>query len=553
MFLFIFLCKNILVDLYINQLNGYTYQSYCVSFCSLLKKKWFVLLVQGFLFVLLFVVASFDTLALCVYLIIEFLIFYFNFCDIKFALKLKYTNRIKRFLILYFILLVMLCVLFLIYLSDKYIALLFAIAPILNFCMFTIVWLCVSLVEKFIGFYYINKCKMKLNNNSCIKKIGITGSYGKTSTKEILNSILSAEFNVLSTPKSFNTPFGITKTINEQLSSTHEVFIAEMGAKKVGEIKYLCNLVNVDYGIITSVGRQHTDTFCGIDGVYRTKKELVDFLTNKNCVFNLMNHYVFSMYKNFVGDSIGVFLIVNKDCGLRFSIIKSHNIYKLIHNNLSGVNSLIFKTNCFFEFPKKNNLYAKNIVLNSGGSSFDVCYSGEWLFRVDFSLMGLHNIINCLLAIAMAYMLGESLENIKLGVVKVKSINARLEKYVTKSGAIVFNNGYNSNLDSAKFSLAILDIFRDKKKIVVTPGIVETEDDFKYNMDFAKLVASRCDEIVVVKNKNKDAIKAGLKNSGFDMSRVAFYENFLLAKKYIENLGDDCVVLIENDLPDNYT
>lgn len=115
-------------------------------------------------------------------------------------------------------------------------------------------------VEKGINNHYLNDAKAKLAARDDLIKIGITGSFGKTSTKFVLAAILSEKFDVLATPSSFNTPMGLTRVIREQLEPHHQVFIAEMGARHVGDIKELVDLVHPKYGMITSVGPQHLET-----------------------------------------------------------------------------------------------------------------------------------------------------------------------------------------------------------------------------------------------------------------------------------------------------
>ena len=111
-------------------------------------------------------------------------------------------------------------------------------------------------IEKGIRQYYINDAKKMLKACPDLKVIGITGSYGKTSVKYFLSTALKAKYNVLMTPESYNTPMGVVKTIRERLRPTHEIFVCEMGARNVGDIKEICDIVFPDYGIITSIGEQ---------------------------------------------------------------------------------------------------------------------------------------------------------------------------------------------------------------------------------------------------------------------------------------------------------
>jgi len=147
--------------------------------------------------------------------------------------------------------------------------------------MWGIVWLYVIVMavitmpfESMIKMIFIQKAKNVLANQSRLIKIGITGSYGKTSSKNILNEILSEKYYVLSTPASFNTPMGLTITIREQLKSIHQVFIAEMGADKVGEIDFLSKFIRPQYAIITSVGPQHLNTFKTLENIIHEKTRL---------------------------------------------------------------------------------------------------------------------------------------------------------------------------------------------------------------------------------------------------------------------------------------
>ena len=399
-------------------------------------------------------------------------------------------------------------------------------------------------IEKLIANRYIKSARNKLNENKNLIKIGITGSYGKTTVKEILTKILSTQFSTISTPKSYNTTLGISKTINDNLKSTTEVFVCEMGAKKSGEILELCNLVAVDIGILTAVGNQHIETFKSINSVYNTKKELPDFLHNKLCVFNLMNPYTRKMYGDFVGNRIGVFLLSKKSRLINSVLVKK----AITAVKITGNRSL----KKMYLFPIKNNYYAKSINLTENGAVFTVCYSGKNLGKIRSNLLGVHNVLNMMLAISIAVELGVSFEKIKIAIESIKSINARLDKYITTKGAIVINNGYNSNIDSAKSTLAVLRLFKDKIKVVITPGLVETGDDFSVNRKFAAMVGAVADEVIIVKDKNRDAIILGLSDACFDISKVYSVKSFSDARGVIDIAGNNYVFLIENDLPDNY-
>lgn len=457
--------------------------------------------------------------------------------------KLKYTKRIIRLIVVY-VILVGVEIFFYLYFLPMGIAIImlpiWLIANYLNVYLSDIILIP---TEYLVGRYYISKAKKKLRANKKLIKIGLTGSYGKTTTKEILGSILKESFSVVATPKSFNTPFGITKTINSDLKSSDEVFVCEMGAKRKGEIGYLCNIVGVDMGIVTSVGRQHMDTFKSLENIYKTKKELPDALFGKVCVFNLMNVYTQSMYAEFVGTKIGVFV-----CNVRSKVIQNATLYSYICYK----SAIVHNKGKYYQFSKKNNYYAKRIKCTENGSNFDVFYDGKFLLSAELRLIGFHNIINCLLAIAIAHHLGESPTNISTGIRKLESVSARLEKIILPSGAVVINNGYNANIDSSPHALRILELFDRSNRVVITPGIVETDNDYEYNLKLGKMIAGVATKVIIVKEKNRDALLKGLMVSDYDMCNVVCVNSFVDAKRVIDVANEDYVFLIENDLPDNY-
>lgn len=167
--------------------------------------------------------------------------------------------------------------------------------------------------------------------------IGITGSYGKTSSKNILSDILNIKYNALPTPKNFNTTYGIMRTINEYLDKFTDTFIVEMGAFKVGEIKELCDFVKPKYGIITTIGTAHLETFGSRENICRGKFELIESLSK---------------------DGIG---ILNGDDEYQLNY-KIKNKCKILW---IGINN------------KKVDLYADNIEITDKGMTFDAHFKNE--------------------------------------------------------------------------------------------------------------------------------------------------------------------------------
>ena len=205
---------------------------------------------------------------------------------------LVYTARVKRLIVYNFLVVILLELFFIQTFNFDYKTLDSVAGLIYAFLLFTIPvnmvianWFA-SPLERYIGERFIKSAYKKLNSNEYTNliKIGITGSYGKTSTKYILKTILSEKYNVLATPGSYNTTMGNVRVIREQLKPEHEVFISEMGARKKNDIREICDFVKPHIGIITSVGPQHLETFKSIENVAKTKGELLQGVKNINVV-----------------------------------------------------------------------------------------------------------------------------------------------------------------------------------------------------------------------------------------------------------------------------
>lgn len=368
-------------------------------------------------------------------------------------------------------------------------------------------------IEKLINFYYISKARKKLAEHDNLIKIAITGSYAKTTNKFILNTILSKKYKTLTSPKSYNTPLGLTKVILSELKSEHQVFIAEMGAKKKGEIDQLCKLIKPHHGILTSVGSQHLETFKSLENIKKTKNELCENITNGFMVYNCENQTCKELFE---------------DSG-----------YK------SKVATYLDNTEGF--------CYCSNIKANENGTQFVLNIDGFKL-ECQTKLMGRFNLENISLCSALAFKLGVGLTQIKDAISELKPISHRME-LIQGVNSIVIDDSFNASVEGCKAALEVLSLFENKTKVIVTPGIVEMGDiATKVNFDFGKQIADVCDYAIIVNEINAQAIKDGLFKNGFDHHKIFFAENLEKAKeKLVELALDDSVVLFENDLPDLYS
>lgn len=534
----------LLCVLYFLQLNEYANRSIISSLLNGLKTNYLSIFLYLIILFLVKDPSDFALFELFVLLNISVVIVVLLGGKFQYLSKVKYTPRLIRLMACSVVLFTILEIIIVCVFNKWVYVLLLPTTSIFAYLFVYISLIILKPVELKINKHYLTNAKRKLSDCPNTKKVAITGSYGKTSTKEILLSILSQEFSVIATEKSFNTPMGICKTVNRRLRSTHEVFVAEMGAKKRGEIKELCDMVSPDIGVVVSVGRQHMYTFGSIENVYATKNELPLYLENKACVFNLDDKYVLKMYNDFKGTKIGVFVICRRNILVTKNLLKS-NKYLRLNKSYDSVLK-------YFIRSKLNMVYAKNIILSSDGLVFDIYYNDEFLFNAQSCLLGVHNITNILLAVGVSILLNVTVQKIEIGINDLKQIEARLQKIVCPNGAIVLNNGYNACLDTSKNTLKTLNLFNRSNRVVVTPGLVECANQYEDNKLFGEMVAKNATSVIVVGDYNKRAITDGLISQGFLRSNIVYVGKFSDAKKIIDNSNENYVYLIENDLPENY-
>lgn len=370
-------------------------------------------------------------------------------------------------------------------------------------------------IEKNINQKYYTVASNKIKNMKNVKSIGITGSYGKTSTKFFSATILSEKYKVLNTPESYNTPMGISKIINNDLDENFDIFIAELGATKIGDIDEVAKLTNPEIGIITSIGPCHLETFKSIDNIMRTKYELIENLPDDGvAIFNYDNEYVKKLADKTFKEKI-----------------------------LYGIENI-----------EDTDVFATDIKVSSKGSTFSLCINDLGTIECETKLLGAHNIHNILAGAAIAKVMGLTLQEIKMGISKIESVEHRLQLIDPGTGVIVIDDAFNSNPDGAKAALDVLDSFKDNRKIIVTPGMVELgEIEEKENEKFGENIAKVCDIAILVGKKRTTPIYNGLKRKTFNEDNLYVVNSLDEASELMKTLtkvGD--VVLFENDLPDTY-
>ncbi len=368
-------------------------------------------------------------------------------------------------------------------------------------------------VEKCVYLYYKFKAKSKLKKIN-IPVVGITGSYGKTSSKNIVNDIINVKFNSFASPKSFNTPYGLINSVNNYLDKFNDIFIAEMGAFKRGDIKQLCKIVNPKYGIITKIGEAHLESFGSKDNIMKGKFELVESLP-----------------------SDGIAILNGDDpYQLKYKIKNKCNIFWI------GIDN------------KDVDLYATNIKLSSSGTSFDCIFKGDKKsYTFNTKLLGKHNVYNILSGILLGYKLGLTIDELKKGVNSVKTIEHRLE--LKKYGNInIIDDAYNSNPVGAKMAVEVLSLMKGTK-IIVTPGMIELGNkQYELNYKFGEYISEVCDYVILIGKKQTKSIYDALIDRKYDSKKIFILNDVRDAFPLMKKLSTaNTYVLLENDLPDLFS
>jgi UDP-N-acetylmuramoyl-tripeptide--D-alanyl-D-alanine ligase len=369
-------------------------------------------------------------------------------------------------------------------------------------------------VQNAINNWYTRDAQKMLRKDLTV--IGITGSYGKTSVKTYVAQLLSLKYNVYATPASFNTPMGIVRAIREGLEPSHQVFVCEMGARHLGNIKELCGIVPPTHGILTAIGPQHLETFKTIENIAATKFALIEAVPPEGSAFLCWNNPII------------------RELGKGFKAIR----YAVPADDVD-VNEL--------------DVYAENLSAGPGGMSFDVVTKAGERERFTCGLLGRHNVQNVTVSVAVALHMGVPLRDMVPAVRSLKPAKHRLELLHKGQGLTVIDDAFNSNPVGAAAALETLSLFSGVK-IIITPGMVELgELEEAENRAFGEKIAKVCDYAALVGEKQSAPIADGLRIAGYPAGRMEIFDTFDKAYQWAVSIeAEEKVILLENDLPDNY-
>lgn len=355
--------------------------------------------------------------------------------------------------------------------------------------------------------------RKKIREMPDLKVIAITGSYGKTSTKFIIRDILKERFSVCATPGSYNTPMGICKVINNDLQSSHQVLVLEMGARFKGNIRELCEIAQPDISIVTNIGFAHLETFGSQKAIQSTKGEIIENAQK------------------------GGLAVLNADDPL---VLEFENLRDDLEILKTGIENGVIR--------------AGEIEYDHKGCRFTVVLPDGQQERIQTQLLGRHNIQNILLGIGVGYKFGLRLKTMALAIRNIEPVEHRLE-LKTQNGLMIIDDAFNSNPVGAKNALDILSRFNAGRRVIITPGMIELgEREYEENKKFGiEIGRSSLDKVILVGQNQTKPIQDGIKETGYDFNNVIVVNSLYEANDSLKGLispGD--IVLYENDLPDTY-
>lgn len=389
------------------------------------------------------------------------------------------------------------------YLGAALLLNLLTIPPYLTYALIPYaVWLAGRImdpIEAKINAGFFNEARRKLHARSDLIVIGITGSYGKTFTKFILRELLSQKYEVLATPASFNTAMGISRVINDSLEDKHQVFIAEMGAQHVGDIRQLVKLTRPRYGVITSIGPQHLDSFGSMANVLNAKYELVEGLPKDGAAF-------------FAADS-GYIDRLYSQCPIE-------------------------KYNAAVEQPGSYSMYASDVSFDANGTKFLLQCADGGRARCRTRLLGRYNVQNIALAAAVAHRMGLTMEEIAAGISRLQPFEKKLQ--MIPGERIVIDDTLNVTASGAAEALNVLAELPGRR-IIVTPGLPESAADSAEDVNYAfgTQIPGCADAVILVGERAKVLpIAKGVRSKNFPKNSIHFVADMDDAEDLLREISD---------------
>lgn len=361
----------------------------------------------------------------------------------------------------------------------------------------------------------VRRAKSKISNfKSQIKVVGIAGSYGKTTMKVAVAEVLRVKYKVLSTPESVNTPVGVARWVLKNLKGDTEIFIIEMGEHYQGDVEELCKLAAPDISIVTGINEAHLERMGNMETVISTIFEIVS------------------------GTKPGGTIVINGDDenvvgNFKKYIWPDHKVVQYQRSNIKNQN---FKEDVL-------GWEAESVEVGN----FKIHLLGEYILGV----------VDAVIKVGLE--LGLSTEEIKKGLENIKPVSHRLQPSLSGGNILVIDDAYNGNSEGVKEAVKTLSRFENRRKIYITPGLVETGASTKaVHVEMGRQLAEVADVVILIKNSVTPFIQEGI--NGSTKSQVPSTNPAIIlfntaqeahaGLKDILKPGD--VILFQNDWGDQY-
>ncbi len=353
------------------------------------------------------------------------------------------------------------------------------------------------------------RARHKINAMPTLKVIGIAGSYGKTTMKEVLSGVLSTKLKVAATPESVNTPVGIARWVLKNINPSVEVAVVEMGEHYKGDVEEVCAIAKPDIAVVTGINEAHLERMKSPESVIDTIFEIVS------------------------SSKPGALVLLNAD-----------------DENVAGN----FKQ---YIWPDhKVERYKTEDLRNSSFNSQTLQWEAEVenFGQIKISLLGSYALGDVSAAIKIAKSLGISNEEVKKGVEKIQPVEHRLQPIKSAGDILVIDDAYNGNSTGVTEAIRALSRFYGRRKIYITPGLVETGSRAaEVHRQIGRELASTADLVILIKNSVTPFIAEGLKAAGYAPEKIVWFDTAQAAHEDLKNiLKPKDVVLFQNDWGDQY-
>ena len=359
------------------------------------------------------------------------------------------------------------------------------------------------------------RARKKRENLKDLLVVGITGSYGKTSTKDFLAHILDKSFRVHKTPENINTEIGIARDFLANVTPSHDIYIAEVGAYKIGEIAAVADIIKPNISVLTGISNQHIALFGSQENVAKAKHELIDALgANGLAIFNGDNR-----------ETRELFVAYRRAKRLYTSELPEKGVY-------SGI-------------------FAKNIRYKGDGTTLEITDRQETV-RMETSLLGYANAINILGAAVTARALGMSLKNIAKQVKTLSAPPRTMEPRRGIKGTRVIDDSYSGNYEGVLSALEVLSNAEGNKKICILHPLIELgEEAARIHKELGKKIGETCDVCIVTTGDFFTELRTGAIAAGIDSGAIMqISDPYLAMRKAQELIEEGDVILLENRIPE---